>query len=60
MGMKRGDEVHGGFVGLRLQGNGERLCGCWKPEGHGEKWWWGSGIVHREVGVRQRRVVDAI
>jgi len=37
MEMRRGDEVYGGFVERRLQGNGERLCGCWKPEGYGEK-----------------------
>jgi len=37
MGMRCGDEVYGGFVERRLQGNGKRLCGCWKPEGYGEK-----------------------
>ena len=37
MEMRCGDEVYGGFVERRLPRDRERLCGCWKPEGYGEK-----------------------
>ena len=60
MGMGRTGVVYGGFVGRRLRGNGEGLCGCWKAEGCVEEKWWGSGIVDREVGVRQSRVVGVM
>jgi len=37
VGMKLGDVVCCGFVGRRLRGNGERLCGCRKSQGYGEE-----------------------
>jgi len=58
--MRRGDVVYGGFAGRRLRGNGERFCGCWKPQGYSEEQWWGSGIFDREMELRQSRVVDVI
>ena len=54
MEMRCGDEVYSGVFERRLSRNGERLCGCLEPGGYGEKYWWGSGHVHRGVGVRQR------
>jgi len=44
----------------RLRGDEERLCGCWKAEGFGAESWRGSGIVDREIGVKQSRVVDVM
>ena len=61
VGMKRGDVVCCQFVGRRLWGNGERLCGCSKSHQYGEEYWWRSeffawgvrGGLGREVEVTQ-------